>query len=192
MTRKTGKNSGFTLVELMVTVAIGTILMLVAVPSLTSFRRNADLTSTTNTLVASINAARGEALKRGLSAMVVPTNNGSDWTTGWVVFVDQDSSRAYVAATDPLVFTQSALPNYLKIDPTGIALGSTAAIIFDSSGYSKTRSGGFGAFTMTIYRSDVSTDFSQRRIIVVASTGRVRVCTPKSATDADCKSSSIS
>lgn len=184
--------SGFTLIELMVTVAIATILMLVAVPSLTTYRRNADLTSTTNTLVASINAARGEALKRGVSAMVVPTNNGSDWTTGWVVFVDLDSSRTYVAANDPIVFTQAALPSYLQVKGSNVADGATPAIIFDASGYSKTRSGGFGAFTISIFRNDAVTDFSQRRIVIVASTGRVRVCTPTSATDQSCMALSTS
>ena len=75
---------GFTLIELMVTLAIAAVLLLVAIPSMTAFKRNAELTSATNTLLASINAARGEAMKRGTNAMVVPAN-GSDWNTGWIV-----------------------------------------------------------------------------------------------------------
>lgn len=190
MTRMLSKSIGFTLIELMVTVAIATILMLVAIPSLTTFRRNAELTSATNTLVASINAARGEAMKRGVSAMVVPTNNGTAWTAGWVVFADLNSDRSYNAATDPLVSTQAPLSSNLSVVASdgSVAAGPAPlpAIIFDASGYSKDRVGGFGSFTLSVSRVDAASDFSQVRRIIVASTGRLRVCTPKSDTDVAC------
>ena len=190
--RNSGICRGFTLIELMVTIAIGTILLLVATPSLISYRRNAELTSTANTLVSSINAARGEALKRGASAMVVPTANGADWNTGWLVFVDTDSNRSYDPAIDTLVFNQVSVPSSLAVVGNGTSLGVGAAIIFDSSGYSKTRTGGFGATTLSISRTDttIAADPTQTRRIVISATGRTRVCTPLSATDANCLPSS--
>jgi type IV fimbrial biogenesis protein FimT len=183
---------GFTLIELMVTISIGATLMLIATPTLITYRRNADLTSTANTLVSSINAARGEALKRGLSAMVVPISNGSNWNAGWLVFVDVDSNRTYNPAIDTLVFTQTALPTTLNMVGNGVASGATPAIIFDSSGYPKTRAGGFGAATLSITRTDTTStiDPSQTRNIVIALTGRTRVCTPRTAVDSECASTS--
>ena len=180
---------GFTLIELMVTVSIAAILMMIAIPSLGTYRRNAELTSVTNTLVASINTARGEALKRGLSSMVVPTNNGADWTTGWVVFVDTDSSRNYDVAKDTLVFTEPAAESYIAISATGTAGAAASQIIFDSSGYPKSAAGASGNFTFVVQRNDGSadSDSSEKRYIFVARTGRTRVCKPVSATDPVCK-----
>ena len=188
MNMKKNQQLGFTLIELMVTVSIAAVLMMMAIPSLGTYGRNAELTSVTNTLVASINTARGEALKRGLSAMLVPINNGSDWTTGWVVFVDTDSSRNYDVAKDTLVFTQPATESYIAISATGTA-GAASQIVFDSSGYPKSAAGASGNFTFVVQRNDGSaaTDFSEKRYIFIARTGRTRVCKPLSATDPVCK-----
>ena len=179
---------GFTLIELMVTIAIAAVLMMIAVPSLSTYRRNAQLTSVTNTLVASINTARGEALKRGLSSMVVPTNNGANWTTGWVVFVDTDSSRNYDVTKDTLVFTEPAAESYIAISATGAAGAAAPQIIFDSSGYPKDAAGASGRFTFIVQRNDgaAAADASEKRYIFVARTGRTRVCKPLSATDPAC------
>ena len=93
MRRSHKRAFGFTLIELMVTIAIAAILLTVAVPSFTTYLRNAELTSASNNLIATINTARGEAMKRNRRTMVVPTSNGTDWTTGWVVFVDLNGNK---------------------------------------------------------------------------------------------------
>ena len=180
---------GFTLIELMVTLAIAAILMVVAVPSMTAYKRNAELTSATTTLLAALNSARGEAMKRGMSAMVVPTSNGTNWNTGWVVFVDKNRTQVYDASADQTVLSQEALPSYFNITGNGTANTSSPYIMFDASGYSKTKSGGFGALTFTLTRTDLSSAqlLEQTRRIIVASTGRVRICRP--SLDATCTAS---
>jgi type IV fimbrial biogenesis protein FimT len=186
--RRPRRPHGFTLIELMVTLAIAAILMFLAVPSFVSFQKNAQLTSAANSLLAAINAARGEAMKRGMSAMVVPTNNGSDWKTGWVVFVDKDNSRTYTDTGDNTVLTQASLPSGVSIIGNNTAAGSKPYIMFDASGYSKTKTGGFGALSISFARTDVGTadQYRQTRRLIIASTGRVRMCTPVSATDTNC------
>jgi len=178
---------GFTLIELLVTVALMAVLMAVAVPSLTTFQRNSELTSFSNTMLAALNAARGEAMKRGRYAMVVPVN-GSNWSSGWVVFVDLDRSQDYSAADDFTLLTRDAPPSYLSITGNNTVVASAPYIMFDASGYSKTKAGGFGASTFEVKRNDVSgtAQLDQTRRIKIASTGRVRVCTPTSATDTRC------
>lgn len=183
-------SEGFTLIELMVTLALLAILLAVAVPNLTTFQRNAQLTSFSNTLLASMNAARGEAMKRGRYAMIVPIDS-TNWSSGWIVFVDINRSYVYEAANDITILTREATPSYLTITGNGTPAASPPYIMFDASGYSKTKAGGFGASTFEIKRNDVSgtEQLTQIRRIKIASTGRVRVCTPVSATDANCSAS---
>ncbi len=177
---------GFTLIELMVTMALAAILMSVAVPSFTTFMRNAELTSFTNTLLAAVNAARGEAMKRGRYAMVVP-KDGSSWDSGWTVFVDIDRSQSLTAG-DITIFTSEPKTNALSIRGNGSASGSTPYIMYDASGYSKLKNGSFSALTFEIKRNDVTGTelLTQTRRLKIASTGRPRICTPKTSSDTTC------
>ena len=180
---------GFTLIELMVTLALVAILMAVAVPSFTTFQRNAELTSFSNSLWSGINAARGEAMKRGRNAMVIPTNG--NWNNGWTVFVDVNRNGAYDEATDITVLKREAAPSYLTVTNTAASAADSLYIMYDASGYSRLAGGGFGAWTVQVARNDLtgSTLLTQTRRIKIASTGRARVCTPTSATDINCKDS---
>ncbi len=190
---------GFTLIELMVTIAIAAILMMVAVPSVTAFQRNAELTSTTNSLLAAINAARGEALKRGMNAMVVPAV-GTNWNSGIIAFVDTDRSQSY-SGSDITILTTSALPSYFTVDAAGsntqTVLSSAPYIMFNPSGYAVTKGGTVGvagASSLQIYRNDLTStlQWEQTRRLMVAATGRVRTCKPVSATDTKCQMSTPS
>ena len=189
MTHNKNPNLGFTLIELMVTLAIGVILMMVAIPSLTTYKRNAELTSFTNSLVASINAARGEAMKRGRYAMVVPTD-GTNWSSGWVVFVDMDRSQNYSATSDITILKRETAPSYLAITGTNSVAESDPYIMFDASGYSQKKDGGLKNSAFSIARNDVSgsTALVETRRLLISRIGRVRTCRP--STDSTCTSTS--
>jgi type IV fimbrial biogenesis protein FimT len=91
---------GFTLLELMITVAIAAILLSVAIPSFFASIRSNRLTTDANQLVTAFNLARSEAVKRGGSVTVrrvdanSSTNLGAaaNWEDGWDVFVDQNAN----------------------------------------------------------------------------------------------------
>ena len=186
------RSKGFTLIELMVTVSIAAILMLTAVPSLTAFRRNAELTSVANKFITSLNAARGEAMKRGMSAVVVPLDNGASWDAGWAVFVDKLRTRTYSPTGTGTVSTQQRVPAGITVSGNGTAAPATPYVMFDASGFSKNASGGPSALALSIRRNDVTAadQPSQTRIVIISMTGRVRVCTPTSASDTGCNASS--
>jgi type IV fimbrial biogenesis protein FimT len=178
---------GFTLIELMVTLAMVAILMAIAVSSFTTLQRKAELTSFSNSLLSGINAARGEAMKRGRNAMVVPAD-GLSWNSGWTVFVDVNRDGAYNEATDITVLKREAAPSYLTVTNTAVTAADGLYIMYDASGYSRLTGGGFGAWTVQVARNDVtgSTLLAQTRRIKIAATGRARVCTPATATDTNC------
>lgn len=182
--------TGFTLIELMVTLAIAAILLMVAAPSMVAFKRNSELTSLSNTLLSAINAARSEALKRNVAAYITPADKGNSWAVGWIVFVDKNNNQVFDdEATDQLVFKQAAPANYFSVTGSRSAAESPAYIRFDSSGYPKTKNGGVGNLTFTITRNDLDSKelYENTRRLVIDTVGRVRICKPTSATDTTCK-----
>jgi type IV fimbrial biogenesis protein FimT len=179
--------AGFTLIELVVTIAIAAVLAALAVPSFVQYHRNSELTSLTNSLLAAVNTAKGEAMKTGKNAFVIP--KGTGWNSGWIVYVDMNRDNAYTEGTDLAVQTQDAPKSYFSITGNNIAAGSAPYIKFDNSGYSVDNGSAPVALSLTIARTDTSSAsaLEETRRIVVARTGRVRTCKP--STDSSCTSS---
>jgi type IV fimbrial biogenesis protein FimT len=82
---------GFTLIELMVTLAILAIVLTVAIPNFSSFQASSRLSAQANDLVTVLNYARVEALKRGSRVSVCKSSSGTscatggNWEQGWIV-----------------------------------------------------------------------------------------------------------
>ena len=171
------RTRGFTLIELLATLTIIAVAMAIAVPSMTAFQRNAELTSAANNLQSSINAARSEAMKRGMNAMVTPVD-ASNWGNGWVVFVDSQRNGNGSDSANIRIASQPALPAYFTV--TGFN------VRFDASGFAM---GGNGTFT--IQRNDIggTEQWAQTRRVKISNTGRVRNCKPASSTDSSCSAS---
>jgi type IV fimbrial biogenesis protein FimT len=108
---------GFTLVELMVTLAVAAVLAMVAVPGMTQLFRSARLSAQTDQLVSALNLARLEAVKRRRdiqlcgAAIPAPAPNpcngaaADDWTNGWLIFDGGAVMRQFDRKTDLRVNT---------------------------------------------------------------------------------------
>lgn len=91
---------GFSLIELLITMAVAAVLLAIAVPSLAAMIRNNRLAAGANELVAALQLARAEAVKRGRPVTLCSSNDGSacvNATSGWaarqwLVFQDAASS----------------------------------------------------------------------------------------------------
>ena len=86
------RNKGFTLVELMVTVAVAAILLAIAMPSLERISNNNALKSTTRDLVSTINTARSQSLSSRTNVLVEPT--GGSWSNGWSITYDSAAAES--------------------------------------------------------------------------------------------------
>ena len=88
---------GFTLIELLVTIGIAAILLTLAVPSFTSLINANRLTAQANEVVASLQLARSEAVRRNTRVIVCRSTDGSTCITAsgqgqWLTFVDANGN----------------------------------------------------------------------------------------------------
>lgn len=140
--------SGFTLIELMITLAVAMILLMIAFPALQNFLRNDRQWTTANSLVMSLNAARSEAIKQDTAVWLCPTRNGTtcsttaSWAQGWIVL--SSAAGATPAFTVPPLATGTTLTeaNGLQIVTflsTGMVAAPAGFTLCDSRGATEAR-----------------------------------------------------
>jgi type IV fimbrial biogenesis protein FimT len=99
---------GFTLIELMVTLAVAAVLFSVAIPNMRAFAQNSRLTAAANDLLRSFHLARTEAIKRQANVVVCASADPTAASpacsygefTGWIVFQDTNGNWQ---ADDPVI-----------------------------------------------------------------------------------------
>lgn len=121
MRRKGGREGegGFSLIELLVTIAIVAILLAVAFPSFEGSMRTNRLATTTNELLASVALARTEAIKNtrgaGICASADGLDCGDDWNAGWLVWADgEDDDNPLTVDSDDYGSFQQAKDNVIR------------------------------------------------------------------------------
>ncbi len=91
------RQNGFTLMELLTTMAVAALLASMAVPSFTALSLNSKRVSSTNELVSAMHFARSSAVLRNERFTVCPTSNGTacgaGWGQGWLAFADLNGNQ---------------------------------------------------------------------------------------------------
>jgi type IV fimbrial biogenesis protein FimT len=164
------KHSGFTLLELINTVAIFSIVVGIGVPSFQHFMATNRASSQINNLVSMLAFTRSEAIKRGTQVTLCQSSNNQscessgDWSNGWMLFIDSNKNKS-LDVNETLLYTGQALSSNNKI----------------------TFNGGFGIDNYIVYKPDGSAfpngsfkvcldDYpSHSRTLILFRTGRVRL-----------------
>lgn len=167
------RDSGFTLLELMIAVAVLGILLALAIPSFLGLIRDSQRSSAVNDLLADMTFARSEAGRRGRDMIVCSNVSGdtcgsdNDWGAGWIVFEDSNSSATSSAAgkdtSEPVIRRASGRVASLTVT------GNQAFLQFRPFN-KRSIPGGTGTVTFCDPRGA-----AQSRAIIVASSGRPRV-----------------
>lgn len=161
---------GFTIIELLVTVAVLAIVLSVGVPSFVDLIRNNRAATEANLFIGALSVARSEAIKRGSRVTICKTSDqlscttSGDWAQGWLVFADPNEN-ASVDAGEPVIQV------YQPLDGTTLA-GNTLIsdyISYIADGTTKKTDGGLQNGTVSLCRPPTG------RSIVINKAGRVRV-----------------
>ena len=98
---ETHTQQGFTLYELLITVAVMATILAFGIPNLAEFRQNSRMTATANDLHAAFHMARSEAARSKSNITICASadpfgaNSTCDgtWDQGYIVFVDGDADQ---------------------------------------------------------------------------------------------------
>jgi type IV fimbrial biogenesis protein FimT len=148
-----------TMIELLITVVILAILMAIAVPSFRNASLGSQLSAAANNLLASVQLARSEAIKRNAAVTLCASADGAacagsgGWEQGWII----------MDAGAVVLQRQESLPDRYLVAQTG----GTAPLNFQPIGVGAT------AAAFTVCRDNP--DGGQERIVTVSATGSARV-----------------
>lgn len=133
-----GGTAGFTLIELMVTLAVGALLLTVAIPSFRTLLRNYQVSTQADDFLGSVLTARSEAVKRGAQVVLcaVPDstvalpNCTAGAASAWMVFVAPTPNTGQPANAAAILELHPNLANgvLLRAD-------STKSVTYMSTGF---------------------------------------------------------
>jgi type IV fimbrial biogenesis protein FimT len=188
MWKRHPRNRGFTIFELMITIAVAGVLAAVAIPNMRDFIRNGRLTSATNDLLRSMQIARSEAIKRQRNVVVCATDSPSaevpacsyDTFRGWIVFQDSNANWS-LDGDDPGTPDdegEAIIERHDLLDDSLTVLTDNDAILsYAASGFANPPSSKSPSKTVVVCDSRGNKQLgndSTARALVIEDTGRTR------------------
>lgn len=116
---------GFTLLELLLALAIAGILFGLAVPSWKDFKIHLQSKLITESIIESLSYARLEALLSNHAIHIKPINN--NYTNGWEVIKDNAVLKIYPPSPVLITNTQLSRKNIITFQPNGMSEGSNGS-----------------------------------------------------------------
>tara|TARA_R110002049_G_scaffold252264_1_gene427132 strand:+ start:267129 stop:267677 length:549 start_codon:yes stop_codon:yes gene_type:complete len=115
---------GFTVIELMLTIAVAGVILSLGVPSFIGLVERNQLTSGINEFISSMSLARSEAIKRNQRVSICPSSNGetcagNQYENGWIIYVDRNSNGSRQTGSEELIWVSDALPERMTLRGDG-------------------------------------------------------------------------
>ena len=165
------RDSGFTLIELMIAIALVAILLATAVPALDDFTNDARQTGAINDFISAIHIARNTAITTNSRVTMCASASGTNcevtsWDSGWIVFGDLNSNGSLDAGEN--IVSASSAAEGLDIQSGEFP----AALMYRPNGRAMTNAvtGNSGEFTVCDFRGD-----EHAKVILVELSGRPRM-----------------
>ena len=152
--------AGFTLMELMVTIALIAIFAVIAVPSYRALTADNQIIGALNDFANALGAARADAVARGQTVIVCPSNDpyaqspscntatsgSQEWNKGWISFVDTNGNDK-LDAGETILRVHGPVGN-------GVTLTSTGGVIgFDRMGFANPTFSGNKTLTSLVVKA---------------------------------------
>jgi type IV fimbrial biogenesis protein FimT len=134
------RENGFTIIELMTSLAVLAILFGFAAPTFRQYTGNNRATAAQNDFATSLNLARSEALKRSTPTTVCASVNGlacaagATWASGWIAFVDGTGTRGVIDPLDEVIQRWPGVEGNVLFDVTPGGSGVTRYVTFAADG----------------------------------------------------------
>lgn len=169
------RDSGFTLIELMIAIALVGILLTTAVPALDDFTNDARQTGAINDFISAIHLARNSAITTNSRVTMCASTSGANcevasWDSGWIVFGDLNSNGS-LDVGETIVSASAA------VEGLNIQSGEfPAALMYRPNGRAMTNAltGNSGEFTVCDFRGA-----EHAKVILVELSGRPRMSETK-------------
>ena len=160
---------GLSLLELIVTMAISTIIFSITIPVMAGLINQNRIATQVNHLRTSLELTRSTAIQENEHAVICKSDDGErctrqgEWNQGWIVFVDNDHDRRR-SEDERLVQVQQPLPSTTQLKYR--AFGSRHYVAYRPIGMTLTNG------TFTVCNPAVP---DRAKALILTKTGRVRL-----------------
>jgi type IV fimbrial biogenesis protein FimT len=176
------RRRGFTLVELLIVMVVAAVVLAIGAPQFSEFRRNNRLSGASNDLLAALQQARTEAIKRQRPVALCGTADpaaaepacSDGAVAGWIVFEDADGDCQRAAGEPPVIRREGPIDGALRTAADG------NCVTFAPTGFAVDLPDGVEAGRMLICDDrgtglQAGTALSAARGIAISRTGRASI-----------------